>query len=236
MHGDARELPLHEEVLLLALRDEEGTTAAGSMYAYALGGAILAELLLRDRVGLEQVKKSTLVVVKTGTQTGDRVLDEALEKIRAAKRRAAAKTWVFRFGQTRGLKVRIAERLRQKGILKVAEDRVLWVFTRRVYPALDPAPERRIVERLRAAILSDDPPPDARTALLASLAAAASLLDGVLEKEERKARKARIRLLARGQVAGEATTAAIEAVQAAVIAATTAATAAATAASVSVSS
>jgi golgi phosphoprotein 3 len=228
----AHELPLHEEVLLLALRDEEGTTAAGGMYAYALGGAILAELLLRDRVRLEPVKKSDLVVVKTGTQTGERVLDEALDKIRTAKRRAAARTWVHRFAQTPRLKVRIAERLRQKGILKVAEDRVLWVFTRRVYPELDPAPERRIVERLRAAILSDDPPPDARTALLASLAAAASLLGGVLEKDERKARKARIKELAKGQVAGEATTAAIEAVQAAVIVATTTAvTIAATSAS-----
>lgn len=225
------ELPLHEEILLLALRDEEGTTAAGSMYAYALGGAILAELLLRDRVAIEQVKKSALVVMKTATQTGEPVLDEALERIRTARRRAAARTWVYRFGQTPKLRVRVAERLRQKGILKVAEDRVLWIFSRRVYPALDPGPERRIVERLRTVILSDDPAPDDRTALLASLAAAARLLEGVLDRTERKARKARIKRLAKGQVAGQETAATIEAVQAAVIAVTTAVTIAATSAS-----
>lgn len=221
------ELPLHEEILLLALKDEKGTTAVGSMYAYALGGAILAELLLRERVALERVKKSDLVVVTQPTQTGEAVLDEALERIRTGRRRAAAKTWVARLAQTRGLRVRVAERLRQKGILKVAEDRVLLVFTRKVYPALDPGPERRIVERLRSVILSDDDPSDARTALLASLAAAASLLDGVVDKGERRERKARLKQLARGQVAGQATSAAIEAVKAAVIAATTAASSAA---------
>ena len=37
---------LHEEVMLLALRDEEGTIASGTMYQYAIGAAILAELLV----------------------------------------------------------------------------------------------------------------------------------------------------------------------------------------------
>ena len=41
---------LHEEILLLALRDEEGTIA-GAMYQYAIGGALLAELLLQTRHG-----------------------------------------------------------------------------------------------------------------------------------------------------------------------------------------
>ena len=37
-------LYLHEEVMLLALRDEEGTVASGTMYQYAIGAAILAEM------------------------------------------------------------------------------------------------------------------------------------------------------------------------------------------------
>ncbi len=32
----------HEEIMLLALRDEEGTPEWGTMYEYAIGGAILA--------------------------------------------------------------------------------------------------------------------------------------------------------------------------------------------------
>jgi hypothetical protein len=41
---------LHEEILLLALRDKEGTFASGSHHRHALGGAILAELLLAQRI------------------------------------------------------------------------------------------------------------------------------------------------------------------------------------------
>ena len=32
---------LHEELLLLALRDDKGTISAGSTYAYAVAGALL---------------------------------------------------------------------------------------------------------------------------------------------------------------------------------------------------
>jgi hypothetical protein len=37
---------LYEEIMLLALRDEEGTIASGTMYKYAIGAAVLSELLL----------------------------------------------------------------------------------------------------------------------------------------------------------------------------------------------
>ena len=50
------ELRLHEEVLLLALKDDKGTPHVDH-YGFALGGAILAELLGEDRVGLA-VKKA----------------------------------------------------------------------------------------------------------------------------------------------------------------------------------
>ena len=33
---------LYEEIMLLALKDEEGTIASGTMYNYADGGAIIA--------------------------------------------------------------------------------------------------------------------------------------------------------------------------------------------------
>jgi hypothetical protein len=54
---------LHEEIMLLALRDEEGTIASGSMYNFAVGGAIIAELLLSQRIAVDQSKKKKLVSV-----------------------------------------------------------------------------------------------------------------------------------------------------------------------------
>jgi hypothetical protein len=51
---------LHEEIMLLALRDKEGTVAAGAMYQYAIGGAILAELLLSQHFRAVESGKKTL--------------------------------------------------------------------------------------------------------------------------------------------------------------------------------
>ena len=49
-------LYLHEEVTLLALRDCGGTIVTGSMHDYTIGGAILAELLLAQRLAVEERK------------------------------------------------------------------------------------------------------------------------------------------------------------------------------------
>ena len=46
--SDRENLHLHEQLMLLALRDEKGTLESkASMYSFALGGALLAELSLR---------------------------------------------------------------------------------------------------------------------------------------------------------------------------------------------
>jgi hypothetical protein len=62
---------LHEEVMLLALRDEKGTIASGTMYQYAIGAAILAELLLNKRVSVEESKKAKLVNLTSSTPLGE---------------------------------------------------------------------------------------------------------------------------------------------------------------------
>ena len=45
--ADRKELHFYEELMLLALRDEEGTFATDDMgFGFALGGSLLAELLM----------------------------------------------------------------------------------------------------------------------------------------------------------------------------------------------
>jgi len=82
---------LHEEILLLALRDEEGTIASGTMYQYAIGAAMLAELLLSKRIEVEQSGKRKLVNLVSSTLLGEPLIDECLEKVASAKRRAVLK-------------------------------------------------------------------------------------------------------------------------------------------------
>ena len=205
---------LQEELMLLALRDEEGTIAsAGGMYHYAIGGAIAAELLLRNRIEVEQSKKQ-LVNLVNSNPVGDPVIDECIERIAGRKKRASLQTWVSNFVGIKNLKHRVAKGLCERGILQAAEDRVLLIFSRKTYPELNPEPERALVERLRCAIFTDSEDVDSRTVVLISLASGTSMLNAVFDRKELKRRKARIEQIISGEATGQAAKQAIEAMQA----------------------
>jgi Golgi phosphoprotein 3 len=207
---------LHEEIILLALRDEEGTIASGSMYQYAVSGAVLAELLLNKRIGVDESKRKKLVTLVDSTRIGEPILDECLGKINSAKRRASLQTWVSRFAGVKNLKHRLAEQLCKRGILQADEDKVLLIFTRKIYPEVNPEPEKRVIDRLREAIFTDTEGVDPRTAVLLSLAHNADLLKNAFDKKELKSRKARIKQVINGEMTGKAAKEAIKAMQAAV--------------------
>ncbi|MFQ5627741.1 MAG: GPP34 family phosphoprotein [bacterium] len=211
---------LHEEIMLLALRDREGTVEFGSMYQYAIGGAILAELLLTKRIAVDESRRKKLANVLPAEAPGDPVIDECYAKIKNAKRRATLETWVSRFANLRDLKHRVAKQLCRRGILRADEDKVLLIFTRKIYPEVNPEPERAIIQRLRTAIFTDTADLDARTVILLSLAKSADLLKFHFDKKELKTRKDRIKRIVNGEIAGSATKGAIEAMQAAVMVAT----------------
>ena len=208
---------LHEEVMLLALRDEEGTIASGTMYQYAIGAAILAELLLNQRIALDESRKKKLVNLISSQPLGEPLINQCLEKISNAKRRASLQTWVSRFAGVKNLKHRVALQLCERGILRAAEDTILLLFTRKIYPEVNPEPERRLIERLKQAIFTDSRDVDPRTVVLVSLANSTGLLKVVFDKKELKGRKARIKEISDGEITGKAAKEAIEAMQAAVM-------------------
>ncbi len=208
---------LHEEVMLLALRDEEGTIASGTMYQYAIGATILAELLLNQRIALDESRKKKLVNLISSTPLGEPLIDQCLEKIGTAKRRASLQTWVSRFAGVKNLKHRVAQQLCDRGILKATEDTILLLFTRKIYPEINPEPEKQLIERLRQAIFTDSRDVDPRTVVLVSLAEGTGLLKIVFDKKELKGRKARIKEISNGEITGKAAKEAIQAMQAAVM-------------------
>jgi hypothetical protein len=208
---------LHEEILLLALRDEEGTIASGTMYQYAIGAALLAELLLSKRIEVEQSGKKKLVNLISPSPLSEPLIDECLEKVGSAKRRAVLQTWVSRFAGVKNLKHRVAQQLCRRGILRAEEDKVLLIFTRKIYPEVNPEPEAELIERLRHAIFTDAEDIDPRTVVLLSLANSTGLLKVVFDKKKLKGRKARIKQIVNGEITGKAATEAIQAMQAAVM-------------------
>ena len=104
------------------------------------------------------------------------------------------------------------------GILYHDEKKILWLFSQDVYPERDGTAENALRERMAKIMFDDAVKPDARTAVLISLAHYASLLTNNFAKEELQQHKGRIKSLAAGDIlAAGATKSAIEAVQTAII-------------------
>jgi len=209
-------LHLHEELLLLALRDEEGTLHSSTHYPFALGGALLAELLLGRRVEVEESKRRAWVRLRDASPLGESLLDECLAKVRDAKRPLVVRTWVSKFANLDRLRHRVAEGLCRRRILRAEEGKILALFSRTTYPTVDPRPERRVVDRLRRAVFGEARTLDPRTVVLVSLADRTGILARVFDRKELKRRRARIREIENGEVVGKATEEVIRAMQAAV--------------------
>lgn len=210
---------LHEEIMLLALRDKEGTVAAGAMYQYAIGGAILAELLLSQHIRAAESGKKTVVKVVNPSPPDDPIIDECLSLVRNSKKPRTLQHWVSRFAGVKKLPHRVAERLCRRGILRADEDKVLLFFTRKIYPEVNPEPERLLIERLSEAIFTDTNDLAPNTVVLVSLANSIGLLNIVFDKKELKKRRDRIEKIVNGEIVGKAATEAIQAVQAAIMSA-----------------
>lgn len=224
-------LHLYEVMMLLALKDKEGTVAAdGTGFPFSLGGSLLAELMLLGKVEMEKTKKKKFINLTDPSPLGDPILDECLEKIGTAKRRAQVNTWVSRFAHLKRLRHRAAEQLCRRGILRADEKSVLLIFKRKIYPELDPGPERQVIEALRKAIFSDDQELDPLTSVLVALADKAGVLKNVFDKKDLKARKDRLKEIAEGEMTAVAVKELVQATQAAVMTAVTASTVATTAA------
>lgn len=145
-------LDLAEELLLLALEDESGkvTPAASASLEYGLAGAVLMDLVIGGRLGVED---DSLAVVD-GAPTGDGVLDGALARIEASRKPRDAQHWVGKLGGD-GLKEPLLAGLVERGVLSQEERMVLWIIPLTRYPPQDSVPEQgtrgRSVTRCSAA-------------------------------------------------------------------------------------
>jgi hypothetical protein len=204
VNSQSPELYLQEEILLLALRDEDGFIASeAGKYTFALGGAILTELLLAQRIVVDDAEQMLVSVANT-EPLDDPVLHACLEKM-SAKRPDFLQAWVHRFAHLPELTSQIAAGLCRRGILRTEQARRWIILTQTIFPEHDPLPERKLIGRLRAAIFTDTPDVDLRTAALIALADSAGLLHVPFEKPAILSRKGRIASLTRGKIISEAT-------------------------------
>ena len=209
------QLFLYEEIMLLALRDEQGTIATGFV-EQSVAGAILAELLLEGRISVDDSKKQR-VSLNNDQASGDPVIDECLEKMSASKKQVSLKNWVHKLASIKDLRHKVALQLCERRILRADEDKILLLFTRRIYPEVNSTPERKIIERMRKALFSDGRNLDARTVVLISLANGSDILSHTFGRKKLKSRKKRIEQITQGNLTGKATQEVIAACQTALI-------------------
>lgn len=158
-----------EDLLLLLTADETGELAApGSDTDMALGGALLIELVLMERVDIagadERVREGRLVV-RDASPTGDGVLDEALATV-GHKEGKKPQSVVAALGKR--TRVQLYDRLTASGLLRTEEGRILGIFPSHRWPAEDAGHEAAIRGSLVTA-LRDGVTTDARTRALVSL-------------------------------------------------------------------
>ena len=162
---------------------------------------------------------------------GDELLDELLQQIRESKKEYTLQDWVSTAASIKDLEHRIANQLCELGILEYDEKKVLWIFTRRIYPELDGTIENGLRNRMAGVMFTPEVKADERTAAIIAFAKSCGALDANFAKVELKQFEQRIDDICAGKIlAAEATNDAITAVQTAIMVATIASTVAMTAA------
>lgn len=218
------------EILLLALDDEKGSVGVNvsSTLDTALAGGQLLELAIAGLVTIEDKR----VITHDGSPLEDPVLQAALERIEEEGKPKKAESIIPKL--TKGLRKRLLAQLAAQGVVRADERKILGFIPLNRYPEADGAVEDAVRHRVRGVILNNQAP-DERTAALAAVIQAADLESLILNREERKASKQRLKELAEGEVLSPAISHAIASVNAAATAAIVAATSA-SAASCSASS
>lgn len=209
-----------EDLTLLLLDDDSGRPLVDSTkLTHSLAGALLLELALAGSVvpegPAEKSAKGTGKIVAAGPQPTDPLLALAWEACADKPRRAAA---VIQKIDSK-VKEPLLERIAGKGWIQVERRKVLGIFPSRSFPETDGRHEAELRSALDAVLLRDQDP-DARTAALVSLLAAAEALPKLypdLDRDARKALQARAAQVSEGEWAGAAVRRAINEVQSAVM-------------------
>ena len=171
-----------EEMLLLVLDDENGRFARVPDWSmnYALAGSVLMDLAMENRIDTDPNK----LVLLDETPTGDDLLDPTLEDIALAENEHDARYWVERAaGRAQVIRERALERLVEAGILEQRDDRFLWVFKSRRYPAVDGTAQREVKLRVMGVLFSDEIP-DPHDVVTICLADACGIFRKILSKRQ----------------------------------------------------
>ena len=196
-----------EEIILLLLNDEDGRFARVPSWSlnYALAGGVLMDLALENRIDTDLEK----LVLIDSTPVGDNLLDETLADIESEEAQDA-RYWVERTaGRAEVIREEALSRLVSLGILESRDDRFMWVFRSRRYPAIDGTAEREVKLRIMEVLFSDQIP-SPRDVVIICLADACGIFRSLLSRQELGNASARIEQVRKLDLIGQAMAQAIQ--------------------------
>lgn len=199
-----------EEFLLLCLDDDSGRRLVGSdKIDPALAAALLAELALRERIGVTAEDQGWLgrrrLTVTSLVPTDDTELDRALASVVAneGRRLRDLVSSSSRRRISKGLRDRLLARLVAAGVLERRSGTLLGFLPTTSWPARDAGPEDEIRRRLHGALVVGTTPTE-RTVTLVALLQATGMLTKVLHPDDPRSVKARAKALSEGDWAARA--------------------------------
>ena len=177
-----------EELILLSIDDQTNSFYRITNINFNVA---LMDLALRKRI---DVDLEGIYVLST-EPTGDKFLDAILENLIETEAGNQPAVLVGQLYNSMGhLKDKLLQDLEEKGIIKVNQCKVLWLFKKRRYPIIDQKEEEEVLSRIRKTVLTDvDPEP--RDLALIALLNICNLMDKIFTNDELEQRSERLEQL-----------------------------------------
>ena len=189
-------LQLADKLMLLLLL-ENGKLLGYGFPDLMVGGAYLADLVLRERVaaaGAGEPVKAGRLVVRSKAPTEDALLDAALQRLldKPGRTPNAAVQLV-----SKGARLDVLRRLAADGIVSESRRKALGMFPVSSWPTVDGRPAANLKRELQR-VVDGSARPDPEQAVLVSLLLTGGVLHKALPTNDRKSQKARAKQLAQG--------------------------------------
>ncbi len=194
-------LTIPEELFLLSTDHSKGSISNtnSNSFQLALAGSILMELALQNRIDTD----TEGVIIENTELTGSEILDIALNDMQLDADRRNINFWLNRLCEKHETIVdSILNALIRKGLLKIENRKVLWVFNSPKYPIRDQAEVKDVKSRLRELIFSEEIP-ELHDMVIISLLYNSGMLYFILDQEEMAQYKARTETIAKMDLIGQ---------------------------------
>lgn len=192
-------LTIPEEILLLSVGENGGLIPRDKNFEVVLAASILMDLALNNRLDSDLEK----LILVSDVPLNEPVLDEALAMVFSKKEKQEPSYWISQLAvRSMEFMELLFASLILKKVLKVENQKILWVFSKRKYPLINDKEIKDVKLRVRDIVYSDDIP-DLRDVVIISLLCYGQLLSLVFTADEIEKYKTRIDEIAKMDLIGQ---------------------------------